>query len=139
MAVVALAACGGDGESDEVSASAEDEWRALLAARDLEPDRDVVEVSVEGEPPTLRVTIRVPETATGELFFADALYGAEAYTFRDGAWERVDTADVRAEVAPVLAPGEQATLELPVEEADSYRVLVPVAGKAAWGDSDDRS
>jgi hypothetical protein len=100
----------------------------------LEADKDFVDVRVEGGYPVLTVTIAVPETATEELFFADALYGAQAYTFRGGAWERVDTADLRAEVAPLLAPGEQATLELPVEEADSYRVLVPVAGKAAWGE-----
>ena len=43
--------------------------------------------------------------------------------------------DVRTEIAPILGPGESATVTLPVKESPSYRVLVPVAGKAVWTDT----
>lgn len=79
--------------------------------------------------------IAVPATAQRTYTFGDGLYGADAYTFSGGKWLRVDTADIRTEIAPVLSPGQSATVKLPVKAADSYRVLVKTDGLAAWGDT----
>ncbi len=99
----------------------------------LIPNADLLAVTVLPGDAELRVGI--VSRAPRRLTFADALYGAKAYTFAGREWRRVDTAEIRAQVAPLLRPGEQATFSLPVEAADSYRVLVPVEDKAAWGDS----
>jgi hypothetical protein len=93
----------------------------------------LLELTVTGAASELEVTIAVPADGQ-ELTFADGLYGVVAYAFADGAWTRVDTADFRTEIAPLLGPGESATVVLPVKEAPSYRVLVPVAGNAVWVD-----
>ena len=82
----------------------------------------------------LALTITVPQDAPGEYTFADGLYGAQAFAVVDGSWKRVDTADIRTEIAPLLSPGQSAELRLPVSDADGYRVLVPVEGFAAWAD-----
>ena len=76
----------------------------------------------------------MPQDAPREYTFADGLYGAQAFAVVDGAWKRVDTADIRTEIAPLLSPGQSAELRLPVSDADGYRVLVPVEGFAAWAD-----
>jgi hypothetical protein len=128
------AACGGSGESEPTGAGSQSAWGAILEELGLTPDAGLLELGVAGAAPELEVTIAVPADGQ-ELSFADGLYGVVAYSFADGTWTRVDTADVRTEIAPLLAPGESATVRLPVEEAPSYRVLVPVAGKAVWADS----
>lgn len=134
IALTLLAAsCGDDEPPPAPAADPEQAWRELLAESDLEPARDAVRVTVRGGAPELEVTIA--SEAAGELTFADGLYGALAYAFDGEAWERVDTAEIRTQVAPLLGPGEEARLSLPVREADSYRVLVPVEGRAAWGES----
>jgi hypothetical protein len=114
---------------------AEAAWLELLGSLDLEPARATVGLSVGGGAPELRVTIVLPADAPGETAFADGLYGATAYTFIGERWQRVDTAEIRTQIAPLLRPGETAELSLPVREAGSYRVLVPVEGRAAWADS----
>ena len=78
--------------------------------------------------------IEVDDDAPGEVTFGDGLYGAQAYTFADGAWERIDTADARTLNAPVLAPGESVEVRLPVDDAESYRGLVPVETSVVWTD-----
>jgi len=127
---------GGGGEPPPgFSESAETAWLDLLAEQGLTPDENAVDIVVTGAAPALTVTIAVPPDAPGTVTFGDGLFGATAWTFVDGSWQRVDTADVRTEIAPLLEPGQSATVEqLPVEEADAYRVLVPVMGAGAWGD-----
>jgi hypothetical protein len=135
VAVALTAACAGSEDDAPPVAGGEEAWLALLADQGLTPDPHKVEIAVVLEDRELAVTITVPSDAPGQLPFGDGLYGATAYTFADGAWKRVDTADIRTEIAPLLGPGESADVRLPVEEADSYRVLVPVEGAAAWADS----
>lgn len=128
---------GEEGTADTSSGSridVEAAWLEVLGKRGLRPAQDAVDVAVSGAAPVLTVTITLPESATETAAFADALFGAEAFTLREQGWVRVDTAEIRAEIAPLLEPGQSATVELPVEESGSYRVLVPVAGAAAWGD-----
>jgi hypothetical protein len=137
---LALAACGGDevnegGGTGGATVDAEAAWLDVLAGQSLAANQRAVLVEVAGGPPTLTVTITVPSDAGETVTLADGLYGATAWTFTGQAWERVDTADIRTEIAPLLEPGQSATVELPVEDADSYRVLVPVAAEGAWGDS----
>ena len=130
-----LAACSDDGSGDPSSAPATSAWGELLAERGLSDGRETVAVRVEGAAPALHVTISVAADAPSEATFGDGLYGAEAFTWKGAKWERVDTADVRTAIAAILAPGESATVELPVEDAESYRVLVPTGTSASWGDS----
>lgn len=131
-----LAACGGDRVNEGGGAvDAEAAWLDLVAEQGLAPNQRAVLVEVAGEAPTLTVTITVPTDAPGTVAFADGLFGATAWSFSGEVWERVDTAEIRTEIAPLLEPGASATVELPVKEADSYRVLVPAGGQAAWGDS----
>lgn len=109
-------------------------WSQALAEMRLTPELDLLEVRVEGKAPELRVTI--VSLADEELAFSDGLYGTAAYAFTGERWRRVDTADIRAQIAPLLAPEQEATFRLPVKAAAGfYRVLVPVQGKADWGDS----
>ena len=138
--VVAIAAaCGGGGDDDgsDQAAGGEggDEWAALLDDRGLtEGETQDVEVSGSRDGSDLVLQIEVDDDTAGEVQFLDGLYGAEAFTFADGEWARIDTADARPLSAPVLAPGESAEVRLPVDEADSYRVLVPVGKAAVWTD-----
>ena len=141
--VVALAAACGGGDSEGGSqaplepsgSTSDDAWIALLNERGFSTEERDVEIGGELDGSELVLEIEVDDDAAAEVTFADGLYGAEAYTFADGEWTRVDTADVRTEVAPLLNPGESAEVRLPVEEAESYRVLVPVSGTAAaWAD-----
>jgi hypothetical protein len=139
MTVLALlaSACGSDGGGAPqagLPAEAETAWLDLLAEQGATPSENAVDVVVTGGAPTLTVTITVPENAAETVTFGDGLYGAQAFTFADGSWSRVDTAEIRTEIAPLLESGQSATVELPVEEAENYRVLVPVMGAAAWGD-----
>jgi hypothetical protein len=106
----------------------------LLGERGLEPDQFKVHVEGALDDSELVLTITVPEDAPDEYTFSDGLYGAEAWSYLDGSWSRIDTADIRTEIAPLLAPGDSAEVRLPVGEADLYRVLVPVEGFAAWAD-----
>ena len=129
-----VAGCAGSDDGGAPTAGGEEAWVALLSEQGLVPDQGRVEIAFTVEEGELEITITVPADAPGELAFGDGLYGATAYSFLDGAWERVDTADIRTEIAPLLKPGESASLRLPVEEADSYRVLVPVEGSGAWAD-----
>jgi hypothetical protein len=133
LALVVLAACGEDPPQSSRTPDPEDAWRTLLAEEGLVPGPELVEVRVEGGPPELEVS--VVSRSTKELVFGDGLYGARAYTFSGGRWRRIDTADIRTQVAPLLAPGQEASFRLPVREAESYRVLVPSQNRAAWGDS----
>ena len=130
------AACGGSDESSgdgDDGAAAETAWQAVLDELGVTPDPGLLELTVTGSAPELDVMISVPENGR-ELAFGDGLYGVLVYSFEDGAWTRVDTADIRTEIAPLLGPGESATVTVPVEEAPSYRVLVPVDGSAVWVD-----
>jgi hypothetical protein len=115
------------------SAEAEKAWRERLRVLGLEPARKAVLVAIKGSEPELMVRLTLPADAARVVAFPDALYGAMAYAFERKRWQRADSAEVRAQSAPVLAPSESATVRLPVKRADSYRVLVPVEGKAAWG------
>jgi hypothetical protein len=108
-------------------------WLALLAERGLEPREGVLELTVASGDGVLTVGITV--VGSEQVTFADGLYGAEAFTLTADGWERVDTADVRTEIAPLLDPGQSATVELPVRDAGTYRALVPILpGGAAWAD-----
>jgi hypothetical protein len=115
-------------------AAHESAWTATLAELDLEPNQYIVHIDGRRDGSDLALTITVPQDAPGEYTFADGLYGAQAFAVADGAWKRVDTADIRTEIAPLLSPGQSADLRLPVSGADGYRVLVPVEGFAAWAD-----
>lgn len=108
-------------------------WDDLLAEMGLTHQPELLKVRIEGGAPELEVSLL--SLANEELTFSDGLYGATAYTFTGERWERVDTAEIRTTIAPLLAPGEEATFRLPVKEADFYRVLFPAQGRAAWGDS----
>jgi hypothetical protein len=132
---VLLAGCAGSDEGSAPVAGGEEAWLSLLVEQGLMPDEGRVEIAFTEHDGELAITITVPPGAPGELTFGDGLYGATAYTFVDGSWKRVDTAEIRTEIAPILKPGESASLRLPVEEADSYRVLVPVDGVGAWADA----
>jgi hypothetical protein len=136
--VAALAAaCGGNGSAGGAAptgAGAEAAWGGVLADLGLTPAPGLLVLTAGGAAPELTVTIAVPADGE-ELTFGDGLYGVMAYSWTGEAWERTDTADVRTEIAPILRPGESATVTLPVKESPSYRVLVPVAGKAVWTDT----
>jgi hypothetical protein len=136
VVAVATACGGGDGDGSDAAAGGEggDEWAALLSDLGFDGETQDVEVSGELDGSELVLQIEVDDDAPGEVTFGDGLYGAQAYTFVDGAWERIDTADARTLNAPVLAPGESAEVRLPVEDAESYRVLVPVETAVVWTD-----
>ena len=137
IALAALAAACGDDERRPAATGPdpEESWLELVRGMNLQPARGAVAVGVRGGPPELRVRIEVPASVSGQIAFADGLYGATAYTFADGRWLRVDTADVRTQVAPLLSAGKGADLRLPVRAAESYRALVPVRQRGAWGDA----
>ena len=88
-------------------AADETRGRRLLAELDLEPNQDIVEIAGSRDGSDLALTITVPQDAPGEYTFADGLYGAQAFAVVDGAWKRVDTADIRTEIAPLLSPGQE--------------------------------
>jgi hypothetical protein len=131
--VLVVAACGGSDEPSATDAAATEQWDALLADFGLTPDQGLIELSATGSAPELEVTITVPDDGD-TLTFGDGLYGALAYSYEDGAWARTDTAEARTLNAPVLDPGESATVTLPVKEAPNYRVLVPIETDAVWTD-----
>lgn len=133
----ALAAgCGSEPEeSGTPGAGAEAAWLELVRGIGLEPAQGFVEIAVSRGPGELDVVLVLSDEAPEEVFFADGLYGAVAYTFVGASWERVDTAEIRTQVAPLLHKGEKAQVTLPVEPAETYRVLVPAEGKASWADS----
>ena len=132
-----LAACGSDGGASGGAAGpdAEEAWLDLVQSMDLEPAPGLVEIAVSVGTGRLDLVLTLSAEAPAEVFFADGLYGATAYTYADESWRRVDTADVRTQVAPILRAGEEARVTLPVAAARRYRVLVPVEGKASWVDS----
>jgi hypothetical protein len=142
VVVLLAVACGGDEGGANAplpppsgGSSSDDAWLALLEERGFESEERDVEISGSLDGSELVLEIEVDDDAAGEFQFVDGLYGAEAYTYADDVWTRVDTADARPLSAPILAPGESAEVRLPVEEADSYRVLVPVSQtSAAWAD-----
>jgi hypothetical protein len=132
LALVA-SACGGSDESSATDAAAEDDWNSILAELGVTPDQGLLELSATGGAPELQVTITVPSDGQ-QLTFGDGLYGVLVYSYEDGAWTRTDTADARTLNAPILDPGQSATVTIPVEEAPNYRVVVPVEGDAVWTD-----
>jgi hypothetical protein len=137
---VLLTACGGTEPANEPGGGGdterEDAWLALVAERELEPDNERVAVEATRAGAEVAVRITVADDAPAPLTFADGLYGAEGWAYRDGSWDRIDTADIRTLNAPILAPGEGAELRLPIEDiAEDVRVLVPVESTAAWGDA----
>jgi hypothetical protein len=134
VTAVLLAACGSEG-GGAPAVDAEAAWLDLVQAMDLEPAPGFVEIAVSAGSRRLDLVLALSAEAPAEVFFADGLYGATAYTHSDGRWRRVDTADIRTQVAPILKAGDEAQVTLPVEPAESYRVLVPVEGKATWADS----
>lgn len=131
---LALAACGGSSDS---TPPADDDaaWTALLADLGLRAGDGTVTVEASGGAPALSVTVSVAADAAGPVTFSDGLYGAQAFARTADGWERVDTAEIRTEIAPILEPGGSATFDLPVAEADGYRVVVPADGLAAWADA----
>jgi hypothetical protein len=141
---LALAGCGGtepaagpvSPPADETGPSIEDAWLALLAELGLEPDEGKVEIAGAREDGELELTITVPDAAPAGLTFGDGLYAATAYGYTHGGWTRVDTADIRTEIAPILQPGQTGTVRLPLRdfEGGCCRVLVPVEGFGAWAD-----
>ena len=133
LVVLAAAACGGGEATVTDSAAAEAEWQAVLDELGVTPAPGLVELTVAGAAPELDVTITVPKDGR-RLTFGDGLYGVLVYSFADGAWARADTADVRTEIAPIVEPGQRVIVTVPVEEAPSYRVVVPVGDAAAWTD-----
>ena len=137
LAFVLFAGCGSDdsGEREPASDEREKAWLSLVRSEGLEPAQAAAVVEVTGSEPTLRVTLTLPDDAGGSAFFRDGLYGARAFTYEGGEWRRVDTAEIRTQIAPELGPGESVEFGLPVKDAPSYRVLVPVRDRAAWGDS----
>lgn len=138
LATAAFAAgCGADGGGDGAApgSDAEAAWLDLVQGLDLEPAPGFVEIGVSADEGRLDLVLRLSAEAPAEVFFADGLYGATAYTYSEGTWRRVDTAEVRTQVAPILRAGEEARVALPVAPAETYRVLVPVEGKASWADS----
>ena len=107
----------------------------MIQDQGLTPAGDAIQVRVFGGAPELTVMISVSAEAGRTFAFGDGLYGAEAYTFAGGTWTRADTAEIRTMIAPLLSPGQSATVQLPVKPADSYRVVVKAGGLAAWADS----
>jgi hypothetical protein len=150
IALVAVAAgltagCGGSEPAAEPPAATdgqiaspgyEDAWLDLLTSLELEADQLKVDIEGSREGSELVLTITVPENATHAFTFGDGLYGAQAWGASHGGWTRVDTADVRTEIAPLLEPGQTANVTLPLRdfEGGCCRVLVPVEGFAAWAD-----
>jgi hypothetical protein len=146
VGALALAGCGGtvppgDGGNgappgDTGGGTIEDTWLALLADMGLEPDQYKVLIEGRREGGELVLALTVPQDAPGELTFGDGLFGATAWSYGDGGWSRIDTADIRTEIAPILQPGQSAEVRLPVRafEGGLPRVLVPVGGFAAWAD-----
>jgi hypothetical protein len=131
-----ISACGGGADpAASDTAGREAAWLHVVADRGLDPAGDAIRVQASGEAPELTLTISVSPSAQRTYTFGDGLYGAEAYTFTDRAWARVDTADIRTMIAPLLSPRQTATVKLPVKPAGSYRVVVAADGLAAWGDS----
>ena len=136
-----LTACGGTEPASEPGSGAadtarEDAWLALLAERGLEPDNERVVLEASRDGTEVSVRIAVADDAPAALTFGDGLYGAEGWAYLDGAWSRVDTADIRTLNAPILQPGESAELRLPIDAAETdVRVVVPVEGTAAWADA----
>lgn len=135
LIVLALAGCGG-GAGDDPEAR-DRAWSALLVERGLTPDQEALRLAATVADGSLTITITVPAGRAGDAVFGDGLFGAEAYAYEDGRWARVDTADVRTEIAPILGPGASATVELPVANAEAYRVLVPLPAErvATWADT----
>lgn len=71
------------------------------------------------------VTLVVDESAAGPVEFGDNLYGATAWAPAGAGWRRVDTAQMRLMIAPILQPGQQAGIELPLDGAhERVRVLL---------------
>jgi hypothetical protein len=143
VAALAASGCGGfepAAEGDETASTGEPAapeetaWLALVNELRLQPRRDKLVIDGSREGDELALTIMLPANAPAEVAFGDGLYGAQAYSFAQGTWERVDTADIRTLIAPLLKPGQSADVRLPVRDADSYRVLVPVEQAAAWAD-----
>ena len=138
-ALVLAAGCGSSADESPGGATsgsdAEAAWLDLLTSMGLEPAQDYVEVIVSGGDGKIGVILTLSAEAPDEVYFADGLYGATAYTFAGAAWQRVDTAELRTQIAPLLHRGDKAQFSLPVESADFYRVLVPVDAKASWSDS----
>jgi hypothetical protein len=139
-----LAACGGAdvvaeapaADGDQGVLPREDAWLALVDELGLAPDEHKVQITGVREGDELALTITVPADAPGEYEFGDGLYGAQAYSYLDGGWSRLDTADIRTMIAALVEPGASVEVRLPVRafEGGAPRVLVPVGGAAAWAD-----
>jgi hypothetical protein len=131
------AACGSDGGESGGARGPDVEaaWLDLVQGMDLVPAPGFVEIAVSAGPGRLDLVLTLSAEAPEEVVFADGLYGATAHTYAGETWRRVDTADIRSQVAPILQAGEEARVTLPVEPAEDYRALVPVEGKASWADS----
>src|SRR5262245_14362594 len=112
------AASGGTACPPACSSTDESAWTAMLAELDLEPNQHIVQIDGRRDGCDLALTITVLQDAPGEYTFADGLYGAQAFSQSSTArWKRVDTADIRTEIAPLLSPGQSAELRLSVCEA----------------------
>lgn len=141
LAAALAAGCGGGADLEAPGAGTtagpdrETAWLATLARLALVPGGRAVAVEARGAAPELSVTIAVAKDADSTYTFGDGLFGAEAYTFAGTRWVRVDAAEIRTMVAPMLRPGERASVRLPVRAAPSYRVLVKAEGRAFWDEA----
>jgi hypothetical protein len=111
-------------------------WLAMLRTwgAGIKPARRAMTISVTGRAPRITVRLALPTAATRAATFQDGLYGTYAFAFDGRRWNRVDTADFRSMIAPVLQPGGHATVRLSVRRAAAYRVVVRAPQGAAWVD-----
>jgi len=111
-------------------------WLAMLRnwGGGIKPARRAMTIAVTGRAPRLTVRLALPAAVSRAETFQDGLYGTYAFAFDGRRWNRVDTADFRTTIAPVLQPGDRATVRLPVRRAAAYRVLVRAPQGAAWVD-----
>lgn len=101
-------------------------WQDVLDAHGSSPVRPDVELHGSAlESGQVTAILVVGEGAAGPVEFGDNLYGATAWAPDADAWRRVDTAQMRLMIAPILQPGERVKITLPLDGAhDRVRVLL---------------
>lgn len=105
-------------------------WQDVLDANGTSPIRPDVQLhgtAIDGRQVT--ATLVVSEDAAGPVEFGDNLYGATAWAPDGNEWRRVDTAQLRLMIAPILQPGQRAEITLPLDGVHQ-RVRVLLGG--AW-------
>ena len=113
--------------------NAYDDWHAVLTAHGDPRARPGVRLtSGRLDDDEVTATVSVDAGADGPVEFGDNLYGATAWARGDSGWRRVDTAEMRLMIAPLLAPGEAASIELPLAAGTPRSVRVLLGG--TWAD-----